>query len=309
MQISMRLLIPIMLWGAVAHAQSRPTLIAVPLDLDPNPSLTRFEAQLRQEFVRMLDERSNTTLASRKETEASIKDSKRQDFRESDEGLAKLAASAKSLYALYVVLELTPQNKLVLSGRVVREDGKRMKAAKVELAKGADTVPGLFKPLMSQLIVQLELATLPASKELPVVAAPVLAKGPEPEPSINTPPVLPPPSLVGTPPTSSGPRSVGQGLVIAGGGVAVIGAVLFGIGQGMGGSLTPNLEKNLPREQLGSFVSARTLSTAGVVCAAVGAASALVGGILWGTSPKESKVSAAVVPQAGGVTFGVQGAF
>lgn len=292
--------------AGVALAQgARPSLVAVPLELDPNPSLTRFDGPLKELFHSMLEQRSGTLLVSKKETEAAIKETKRQDFRESDEGLARLAEKAGTLYSLYASLEFTPKKTLVLSGRVVRDDGKLMKSAQVQLPKAGDTIVELLKPLTLQLMEQLGLSTLPSFKEAVGVDTPPTKLIPDPVKLIAPPP--PPPLVVDE---GAGQRAAGRGLLIAGGAVAVVGAVLFGVGQAVGAGLTPDRDRNLPTTQLQTYQTASALSTVGVVGLAAGGATAAVGAIVWGIAPSgPTPVKVLFVPRAGGATFSLEGEF
>ena len=283
---------------------ARPSLVAVPLDLDPNPSLTRFESQLKDLFHDVLEQRSGTLLVSKKESEAAIKETKRQDFRESDEGLARLAEKTGTLYSLYASLEFTPKKALVLSGRVVRDDGKLIKSAQVQLPKGSDTIVELMKPLMIQLIEQLGLSTLPTFKE--AVVPPVVGDVPVkvlPDPLKRD----PPPPVVDE---GVGQRSAGRALVIAGGGVALVGAILVVAGQVVGGGLTLDRNMNLPLDQLPAYQTATTLSTTGFVGLGAGGAAAVVGAIVWAVAPSgPTPVKVLFVPQVGGAMFSLQGGF
>lgn len=303
-------LILLFLGAAVARAQSRPTLVVVPLELDPNPSLTRFEAQLKPGFFLTLSERSNAIVASKRETEAAIKDTKRQDYRESDESLAKLATSAHVLYALFAVLELTPQKKLVLSGRVVRDDGKLMKAAKVELPKGTDTVVEAFKPLTMQLIAQLGLPTLAPSREVATVPTPpVVVTGPEveqpPTAVIDSLPPPPPPPL-----PDEGRRGTGRALTIIGAGVAVVGGGALIGAMAVGGAAAKTSDGTFASSPNSAqqLSTARVLSTVGFVGLGAGVAAAVVGGVLWGTAPSSAR-SVTIMPTAGGAFVSAQGSF
>lgn len=292
--------------SAVFGQAAKPSLVAAPLELDPNPSLTRFEPQLKAAFFATLEDRSGTLLLSMKEAELAKKNARRDDFRTSDESLKRFAQEARVLYALFAVLEYTPRKQLVLTGRVVRDDGKMMKAAQIQLSKGEDTIVELMKPLTMQLIAQLELATLPNFKEASPdpVKEPVKEPGKDPvKETIKDFPPPPPPPLVDT---GAGQRIAGKGLLFAGAGVALVGGVLAGVGAGVGYGLSLE-QQEVPASRLQAINTARALTSVGFVGAGVGAASAVVGAILLGTAPPPvSRVS--VVPIVGGgvVQFGGQ---
>jgi hypothetical protein len=105
--------------------------------------------------------------------------------------------------------------------------------------------------------------------------------------------------------TGAGQRSTGKGLVYAGAGLAVVGGVLAGAGAGIGYGKGLD-KKNVPGDQLGTVVAARTLTTVGFVGMGIGAVTAAVGAILWGTAAPEPVTQISVVPAVGGgvVQFG-----
>lgn len=291
--------------GTLAGAQAqKPSVVATPLDLDPNPSLTRFEKELQASWFKLLDERSGALVPSRKEAEASLKETKRLDFRESDEALAKFGEKAGTLYAVFVSLQYTAKKQLVLSGRVVRDDGKLIKTARVELPKGEDTIVARFTPLAELFFTELGLAGLPSFKEVKTVEP---VKPPPPDKvevkKVDLPPPPPPPVVD----TGAGQRTAGQVLVIGGGGVAVVGAVLLGAGAGIGGSLGVK-DGNVPADKVADWRTAQTLSGAGLVTLGVGAVAAAIGGIVWATAPA-APVQVTVAPLAGGAVMGLQGEF
>jgi hypothetical protein len=292
--------------AAVASAQStKPSVVAVPLVVDPNPSVLKFEKDLQAAFFKALDERSGALAASRAETDAAIADTKRRDFGESDEALAKLAEKAGTLYAVYASLQYTVKKQLILSGRVVRDDGKLMKTAKVEVARGSETLVGWLPSLSDQFFVELGVKGLPTFKEAavavkePVVTAPV-KKDPE------VPPPPPPPVVD----TGAGQRSVGTALLVAGGGLAVVGGIFAGVGGGIGGgAVTQSIGMMRVASSVGDaekLATGRALTTVGFVGLGVGAATAAVGAVLLGTAPAAPVQSVSVVPMTGGgvVQFG-----
>ncbi|MFZ5442773.1 MAG: hypothetical protein ACOZQL_22375 [Myxococcota bacterium] len=275
------------------------------LELDPNPSLTRFEKELQTAWFKLLDERSGALVPSRKEAEAALKETKRLDFRESDEALAKLAEKAGTLYATFVSLQYTAKKQLVLQGRVVRDDGKLMKTARVELPKGDETIVNRFTPLAELFFADLALSGLPTFKEAVKTVEPVVVVKPPDQVGEKNPPPPPPPIVPVD--TGEGQRTAGQVLLIGGAGVAVVGAVLLGAGQGIGGSLGV-MDGNIPADKVNDYRTAQTLTGAGLVTLGVGAAAALVGGIVWATAPA-APVKVTAVPTAGGAMFGIQGEF
>ncbi len=289
--------------ATVASAQAqKPSAVSTALELDPNPSLTRFEKELQSSWFKLLDERSGALVPSRKEAEAALKETKRLDFRESDEALGKLAERAGTLYGVFASLQYSAKKQLVLTGRVVRDDGKLIKTARVELPRGEETIVARFTPLAELFFTELGLARLPTFKEAPIEAVklpPVKVELKDP------PPPLPP--LVEAVDTGAGQRTAGQVLVIGGAGVAVVGAVLVGVAQGVGGTLGV-VKGNLPADRLGDFKMAQTLNVAGLATLGAGAVVAAVGGVVWGLAPS-APVKVTASPLSGGAMVGIQGEF
>lgn len=291
--------------ATVASAQTaKPSVVSTSLELDPNPSLTRFEKELQAGWFKLLDERSGALVPSRKESEAALKETKRLDFRESDEALAKLAEKAGTLYALYAGLQYTAKKQLVLQGRVVRDDGKLMKTARIELPKGDDTIVNRLTPLAEQFFKELGLTELPTFKEAPKPVEPV--KPVEVKVEVKDPPPPPPPPVVPGD-TGAGQRMAGQALVIGGAGVAVVGGALAAIGAGIGGSLGV-VRGNLPADKVNDFHTAQALTSSGFVALGIGAAAAAVGAVVWATAPA-APVQVTAAPMAGGAMVGFQGEF
>jgi len=294
-------LVAVTCWQSAFAQAARPSLVAVPLEVDPNPALTRFEPQLKAAFYAALEERSQTLLVSKRETEAAIKETKRQDFRESDEGLARLAEKAGTLYALFASLEYTPQKQLVLAGRVVRrDDGKLMKAARVQLPKDTDTIVELMRPLAMQFIVQLGLPALPSSKEAAVTAVvPVEPVVPRPE-EVKA---LEPATVTVTRRPLMVPALTGLG---AGAVCLVTGAIVFATA----GTVRTDVQQNVVRvllDDAGKVAGVRTSQTAGVTLLAVGAALAVAGTGLYLFGPEETTTT--VAPINGGAAVLMRGTF
>ena len=283
---------------------AKPTVVSTALELDPNPALTRFEKELQAGYFKVFDERSGALVPSKKEADAAMKESKRLDFRDSDEALARFAEKAGTMYAVFASVQYTARKQLVLSGRVVRDDGKLIKTARVELPRGDDTLAGRITLLSELFFTELGLARLPTFKEVKT-STPEVRVEPVKVKLVDSPP--PPPPPVALVDTGAGQRSAGKVLVIGGAGVAVLGAVLLGVGQGIGGSLGV-VSGNVPEAKVSDFQAARTLTGAGLVTLGVGAVAAAAGAVLWAIAPAPPvKVSA--VPMQGGVMLGFQGEF
>lgn len=298
--------------SAVAVAQpAQPSLVAAPLEVEPNPSLNKFELGMRNAYFTMVEVDSGAIVTSKRETETALTETKRQDFRDSDEALAQLAVKAKTLYALHSWSDLTTAKQLTLHGRVVRDDGKAMRQAVVQLPLKGEKPDKVMKKLAKELLSQLRLGDLPAQKE--VVVAP---------PPVETPPVEvkkgPPPDFVPPPPPplvdpiardeDAAKRTAGKALFGAGLGVVVVGGVLAGVGAGMGYGVRKDSNQQVTVEGAATATTARTLNTAGIVAAGVGGAAFVVGAILWGTS-KPAPATVSVTPLAGGAYVQVGASF
>jgi hypothetical protein len=190
---------------------------------------------------------------------------------------------------------------LSLTGRVVRSDGKLMKAGSVQIPKQKDGVVELTRVLALRLFDELGLKGLPTFKEVePVKPPPVEPVKP---PEVVLPPPPPPPAIdVGL-----GQRSAGKGLVIGGLGAAVVGGALLGVSAAMAAPLGVK-EGALPVGQLATWRTANTVSTAGLAAVIAGAAAAVVGTIVWAGAPA-APVQVGVAPLQGGVAVSLQGGF
>ncbi len=287
--------------SAVAAAQpAQPSLVAAPLEVEPNPALNKVELGLRNTYFTMVELDSGAIVTSKRETETALTETKRQDFRDSDEALAQLAQKAKALYALHAWTDLTTGKQLSLHGRVVRDDGKAMKSAVVQLPLKGEKPEKVMKKLVKELLEQLKLGELPAQKEVAVV-----------QPPLETPPVEvkkdpvdfvppPPPPQVELKDEGAGQRSAGQGLFATGLAVGAVGGIVAAVGGAVGSGVDRNGHNQITTaEGVRTAETARGLATAGFVGAGVGVTAAIIGAIVWGTAkPPPVKVSA--TPMAGG---------
>jgi hypothetical protein len=296
----------LVLVSGVAFAQGeKPSVAGAPLQIDPSPALTKVEKELQAEWFRLLIGNSGAIVPSRKEAEVAMADTKRLDFRESDEALAKFAEKAGTLYAVYASLQYTLKKQVVLTGRVVRDDGKLIKTARVELAKGEDTIPGIFPVLADRFFLELGLKTLPTFKE---VAPPV--KDPVKDPvKVEVKDPLPPLPPIVPIDTGKGQRTAGMAVLIGGAAVAAVGGVLMGAGCGLGCGVTPDDKGNISNDELNRVVPGRTLMTIGVTSLAIGAGAAALGAILLATAAPEPVKQLGVVPIEGGAVVQFGGTF
>lgn len=278
--------------------------------LVPAPLETRgvgkFDGELKTVFFQTLRERGGVLTPMKAEVEAAYVGIKRQDCRESNECLTLLAGKAGTLYALFAEVGYSEQKVVSVTARVVRDDGKVMGSANVSEAKGKDTIVEVAKRLFLKAYEELALANLPTFKEVKTEPAKVEPVKKDPDPIVvkDFPP--PPPPL---PPVDvdAGKRGAGQVLVAAGAGVAVVGGVLLGAGCGLGCGVPVTPGGSVAPSDLERAVTGRGLMTAGIVTAVVGAGTAVVGALLWGTS--KPAPSAALVPVNGGVVVQWGGSF
>jgi hypothetical protein len=313
-------------WGQ----EPRPLVAPFPLDFKRVPGgFSKKDREELQKLLPLLVRGADAATPDPARLASSLAELKRQDCDREDECLAQLAKLSGSLYGLYVGLDYTLEKRVVAVGRVVRDDGVAMGPAKtVEVAR-----QGAFKDIareaVKQLLAQLGVGRLspfrPASavdaktdapKQAPDAkeqkeAKEADARPPEVTPDVTKPelplPPPPPPAVVAD--DGAGQRLAGRSLLIGGAIVAVAGASVLLAGRGVGGSLQPDMNQNLPREQLSTYRTASTLTTVGVVGLAVGGASAVTGAILMLTARGAPQVTAGFAPMAGGAVLSIQGEF
>ncbi|MDP2273738.1 MAG: hypothetical protein Q8N23_15445 [Archangium sp.] len=292
--------------SAMASAQApKPSLMPFPLEFKRTPSgFSKDDKESMQREYTRLVRLSGAMVPDFARYDLALKELKRQDCEREDECLVQLAKKAESLYSLYTSVDYTLEGAVVVTGRVLRDDGKVASPTEtVKLAKGRDSFKDIAKNALVQLFTQLKIQELPATRpveKVEPVKDPVFAKDP-----LKDPPPPPPPLLVED--TGAGQRSAGKGLVIAGGAVAVVGGVLAGVGGAIGYGKNLN-GQNVPPGEIDSVITARTLTTVGFVGVGVGALTVVVGAIVWGTAAPAPLTNISVVPLSGGgvVQFGGQ---
>jgi hypothetical protein len=296
----------LVLVAAAAQAQvTRPSLVPSPLEFDPHPALRRAEGPLRQAWLEVLRDRAGVIVPSPKEVDAAFKQTRRQDCRESNECLAQLASKAGTLYAAYAYLEYTVQRQLVLVGRVVRDDGKLMSTARVEVPRGPEALPKVFRGLLLKLVEELGLKDLPTFKEAPRVEAPPPEKAAEPEvaaPIAGPLLVSAPPMPAAQPPGVHPLRlasyiALGVGLAAAAGGAALFATA----------PAVTTVDGNVLASQRAGARGAYAQQTAAVVLLGVGGAAAVAGALGWMMTPESAVPHVALVPLAGGAYLSLEG--
>ena len=296
-----------LLAASVSFAQApRPSVMPFPLEFKRAPSGFSKEDKeaLQREYGRLL-RLAGGQVPDFARYDLALKELKRQDCEREDECLVQLAKKAEALYGLYANVDYTLQGAVVVTGRVVRDDGKVASATQsVKLAKGKDAFKDIAKNALTQLFSALKVGELPAVREVekkvePVKVEPLVKV----EPIKDPPPPLPPLVIEDA---GAGQRSTGKTLVFIGGGVAVVGAILAGTGGALGYGASRNGDLVPSGEVAREAATAQSLATAGFVGLGVGAVTAAVGAVVWGTAAPAPVAQVTVVPTVGGgvVQFG-----
>lgn len=300
--------------SAVAFAQgAKPVVMPFPLELKrvaPGVSKDDKEA-LQREYQRLL-RLAGAQLPDFVRSDTALKELKRQDCEREDECLVQLAKKAEALYGLYVSLDYTLEGSLVAVGRVVRDDGKVASAPQtVKLAKGRDAYKDIARNAMSQLFVQLKIGELPATRPVEAKVEPPPVEPVKDPVVVKDPPPPPPPLVIED--TGAGQRNVGKALVYVGAGVAVVGGIVAAVGAGVAPAsaktdLNMKTYANTPADAQ-QFRTAASLATSGLIAVGVGALTAGVGAVLWGTAAPPPKTTMTVIPMASGAVVQLGGTF
>ncbi|MDP1824698.1 MAG: hypothetical protein Q8L48_15695 [Archangium sp.] len=287
--------------SSFAFAQEpRPSVMPFPLEFKRTPSGFSNEDKeaMQRDYTRLL-RLAGAAVPDFARYDLALKELKRSDCEREDECLVQLAKKAEALYAVYASLDYTLEGAVLVSGRVVREDGKvASPTATVKLAKGRDAFKDIAKNALTQLFAQLKIGELPATRQVEVVKI-----DPVKDP-IKDPPPPPPPLVIED--TGAGQRAAGKGLVYAGAGVAVLGGVLAAVGCGFGCGVTPTMGGSLPEPQLEAARTGRALTGVGLAGLGIGAVAAGIGAVLWGTAAAAPVNTVTILPISGGgvVQFG-----
>jgi hypothetical protein len=296
--------------GVAAAQEPRPTVAPFPLELRRVPSgFSKKEREDLQKIFPILLRAAGAAVPDAARLSAATNELKRQDCDREDACLAQLAKLSGSLYAVYVGVDYTLEKHVVVTGRVVRDDGVVSRALQtVDIVK-----EGAFRDVardgVNQLLSKLDVMRLPSVREVAVVKKdpePVIKKDPDPIVTKKDPDPLVPPPL---PPvdTGAGQRTAGMALLIGGGAVALAGGVIAGVGGGMAGGIERdgNVTTSAGAK---TAAEARTLTGVGFAVLGVGAAAGVLGGLLFAMAPSAPVSSVSVVPVNGGgvVQFGGQ---
>ena len=284
---SPRAVLCLVLLARVALGAEPETGLFCPLSVEPNPALTEPLEALQKRFLSVARERSGYELLLRKEVEDAVKTAGVTHFAQSDTALAKLATEGKVLNAGYVSLKLTERNELLLEGRVVRADGKRVKATTLVVPRATGPLLDVFAVAAERFFDQLNspappiAVALSAPPEAVVVSQPVAAAAP-----------------------GSPLRLVG--LVLGGVGVATggTGVLVFATA----GTVLKDASGNIASFDAARVPRIRTQQGVGIALITAGAAVGIAGLVTALLAPS-APVTAVVAPRADGALFVVAGRF
>lgn len=297
--------------SAMAVAQApKPVVMPFPLELKRVAPGTAKEDRdaLQREYQRLL-KLSGAQIPDFVRYDAALKDLKRQDCEREDECLVQLAKKAEALYGLYVSIDFTLEGAVIATGRVVRDDGKVASATQtVKLMKGRDPFKDVVRNAMSQLFVQLKISELAATRPVEPVKVVEVPKEPVKEIVIKDPPP-PPPVIIED--TGAGQRSLGKTVLYVGAGVAAVGGIMAAVGGGVGGSIARGSRMDWAADEAAvkQLQTGQTLATIGFVGLGVGAVTAAVGAVLWGTAAPAPVAQVSVVPVSNGAVVQLGGRF
>ncbi len=271
-------------------------------------------------------------------TGVATKQLKRNDCDRDDSCLKQLAQLARTPYALYTDLDVDKDNFVVMTGRVVSDEGKRAREAMtVRLPKGKEPLADVVQVALGRLFEQLKVKELSVPKAaVAEVKTPDIVKPPtepvKPIETLKTPeptkPVtdvakvepttvtdmMPPPMPTVETKSSAAPI----GLLVGGTVVALAGGIIWGVGAGQMAALKIN-DGALPigRRDSGTTQAVNgslSTQTVGAVALGVGGVAA-VSGLVWlltqekGEAPKSTSVTFGIAPTGNGGMASIQGSF
>lgn len=292
-----------------------PSGVLCPLEVQPHPKLKPLTEQLQKRFFSAARDTSGMNLALRLEAETAIGASGLHDFKTNDASLARLAQLAKVLYAGYATLLLSPKNELVLTARIVRDDGEVVATAQALAPRGKAAIPEELVALTEKLFVDLRTKELPDVKpsvapKAPVVVVEVKQVEEAKPPAAVEPPPPPPPLLeiAGEPASKPGSnlRPIGFGVAGAGAALAAGGAILYATA---GTVRRDPATGNVYFEDVAKVTEVRTKQGVGLgllVGGGVMAGAGLVMALLFATP---APATVAVVPTQDGAVLSLGGEF
>ena len=290
------LVLTVALSAAAASAQdSRPELAPFPLEIiRTGDDCTKKDKDELRTLLPMMIRSAGASVPDGAKLTGALFELRRQDCNRDDTCLAQLSRLAGSLYGLYTQLDFDLDGNVVASGRVVRDDGRAVRAARtVKLPLRAGSFKVVAHAALDQLLAQLDVAQLPPSRpQEPRVEAPSLPPVPSQKPEL----MLSPPV-----------RPLMPVAVVAMG----VGAACFAVGTVLMATTSApraNVSGSVVRvfaEDAGKVASIQRAQTAGVVLLAVGVGVAAAGAGLFLFGPE--KPGAVVVPIAGGAAVVLTG--
>jgi hypothetical protein len=302
-----------------AEAQVKPLVASHPLEFIRSPPdvTVKQTATLQAEFERAVRE-AGADSPNSFALDSAFTNLKRKDCALANDCLASFAQKASSLYGLHVSVDVDIKEMIILTGRVVRNDGVLMAGPKtVSQALKKEPFPKGVKWLMTKLLKEeLLIGDLPSvrSVEVKPLPTPVVDAGvmTTPDAGVQITPeqpvdagVLPPPP---PPPQLESPlRSAGLITAITGGGVAVLGGALFTAGRLDAGKYFD--ENGFLKSAAGASNArgALTMQAVGVTLGIVGVAAAGAGFVMWLMGAPPEKTSIFVAPDRGGAMIGISG--
>lgn len=279
--------------SSAAFAGEPESALFCPLAVEPNPGLTETSEALQKRFLSVARERSGYTLLLRKEVEDVVAAAKVTDFAQSDAALSKLALQGKVQNAGFVSLKLTDRKELMLEGRVVRADGKLLKASMLAVPRGTEPLLDVLAIAAERFFDQLNGVTPPIA----AVTTPAAPASEGRQPVVVTTPR--------TPPNPGTPLRI-LGAVLGGAGVATtVASVVVFAGAG---TVEQDSLGNVAAADAARVKGIRAQQGAALGMLTAGAALAVTGLVMVLAAPN-APVTAAIAPRADGAVFVVEGSF
>jgi hypothetical protein len=281
-------------WGQATS----PSVEAFPLEVKRAPP--QFSAkdidELQKEFVRLI-RRSGAMVPDTATHEKALRDLKRQDCDREDECLRQLAQRSSSLYAVYAQVDLNIEGTVVVSGRIVRDDGQvEVPVQTMTFPMGHDTFKDVARVGLGRLIDKMRVGKL--SSVRPASRPSALD-----ESSLSAPPLVV---------REGGPtpmRIASFGMLGLGGAGLITGLALIASAQSDISTLDVNRDGNIAGSPSQAQVSlsngASTKTGVGSALLATGVALAGAGAVLLVLDLKRVTPVAAVTPD--GATFAIVG--
>jgi hypothetical protein len=319
MTASVKCLTVLLTLSVLAFAEDKPKIAVFPVQFVKTPKKAKASDRdtLSSTFRKLLVE-AGGQLPEFGSAKGSVSDLKNQDCFRNDECLAQLANLSSAPYGLYVELDYTEKDEALASGRVVQEDGKRIRdIVTVRVLKApSESYLEVSTRALRQFVEGLNISTLsPLGQTTKAVEAQATAKG-----QTAPTPLLPPPmpALAETKTVRNSPvPTIPVSLMVGGGVVALAGGILWGVGVSQAGSLKVKdgvLPAGSNETESGNTVTAsRGMQTAGAVALGVGAIAATSGLIWWLTQERDTASTPAmtigIAPTGNGGMASIQGRF